>query len=98
MYATEDLKLENNENDDRLIIKFIPNIIGNYKILIKLNDVDIKLSPINLNVTDNKIINNILLKFISDAKQIKSHGLGLREIKLNDKNEFTIDASKAGEL
>lgn len=62
-----------------------------------MNSVEIPCSPLTLDSQNLTTISSLELpKFESDATQIKCRGLGLHQININEKNEFTVDASLAG--
>lgn len=84
---------------DRFAIKFFPKDSGLYQIHIRLNGVEIPSSPFITFAVQNdeeNLIETTLPVFTSDASMVKYRGVGLKQMVLNEKNEFTIDASSAG--
>ncbi|XP_059218661.1 filamin-A [Stomoxys calcitrans] len=85
---------------ERFEVGFNLNEAGLYKVHIKCNSVSLPKSPFIIVAvkgteleTDNKMA---LPNFTSDASKVIHRGLGLSHIMLNEKNEFTIDGSAAG--
>ncbi|KAI8130782.1 hypothetical protein FF38_00424 [Lucilia cuprina] len=86
---------------ERFEVNFPLTEAGLYKVHIKCNSVLLPKSPyiivaISGSDFDNDRNKMELPHFKSDASKVIHRGLGLSQIMLNEKNEFTIDGSEAG--
>ncbi|KAG4065495.1 hypothetical protein HA402_009056 [Bradysia odoriphaga] len=87
----------NPADPDRLTVRIVPLEIGNHKIHVRFNAVEIPQSPLQFEVCDDcQSFAHKLPVFSSDASKITYRGIGIQSISLHDKNEFYVDASRAG--
>ncbi|CAO1424762.1 unnamed protein product [Diamesa tonsa] len=91
-YKELPLQLIDTEN---YLVSYRTNEIGKFSIFIKFNEFDLSKKPLIVTVAE-KSREFVLPVFNSDSRKVSIKGLGIQQVILNVKNEFTVDASAAG--